>query len=60
VKYKLIREGITGEDPEIDLPEGFIILDTTYHVKSTGDPEDPKPVEGWIITYLEPVKGDQR
>jgi len=56
VKYKIIKEIITGENPEIDLPEGVIILGYSYRVVNIGGAENPKPVETWTISYLKPMQ----
>lgn len=58
MKYKIMKGVITGENPEIDLPEGFIILGHSHTVLNIGDAENPKPVEAWIVTYLEPMMAE--
>ncbi len=56
MKYKIIQEVITEENPEIDLPEGFIILGQSHMFVNIGDAENPKPIEAWTISYLKPVQ----
>lgn len=56
MKYKIVKEVIAEESPEIDLPEGFIILGHSYSAVNIGDAENPKPVGLWSISYLKPVQ----